>query len=87
MASEMSGRVAISELPAALYPHRKYWPVLIPIPLVYMQNTAKRDPGRYKSKGAAGENSGFKRHDFLIKTLPSDCTKQEEKGKSGALSR
>lgn len=41
VASEMSGRVAISELPAALYPHRKRWPVLILILLVYMQNTAK----------------------------------------------
>lgn len=41
VASEMSGRVAISELPAALCPHRKRWPVLILILLVYMQNTAK----------------------------------------------
>lgn len=87
VASEMSGRVAISELPAALYPHRKRWPVLILILLVYMQNTAKWDPGRYKSNGPAGENSGFKSHNFLITTFPSDCTKQEEKGKSGALSR
>lgn len=71
---------AISELPAALYPHRKSWLVLIlipPMPLVSEQNEARR------AARQAEENSEFKSCDFLIKTLPSDGAKTRGKRKEG----